>query len=879
MATPATLQKVTNDVRELRTGYVRMLARFDDLEAAAGTPGQNGIDGAPGAAGPPGPSVGAGYVVRVTDYPVVGDGVEDDTAAIQSAINAMKLAKGGRGTLDFPLPAVKYRVTKALIFDGLTNIRITGLGSAIVFDSNNSAASSGGAIVNSSTPGYDGQVLAARGAFYIKNCSDVVIEDLVLEGNGTDTEMYSSNVGVAVYLGVNARRVRIRNVTQFYGYGLVLAQRTADNAIVEACYSYGSRGNSGLGDGGNFRDCTFELPTTASYDRVDSTHGSSHAIYQFSASGGHFGVYGCNFKNIRLDCVKVSGSASPLRGFITTGCKFVDCGYNADGTNSSGACVVFGADNTIDAVIRHHCLFSVTNNIFLDCQVLVVSLGAKNVLITANSHHRSKVPVAPSVALIQVGPYNGTAEPVEDVMITGNVFSSELQTDKLYAVSAVLLSGVGERIYGTNFRFIADASTNVMTSVQTADGVTPVAHGLLTGNGPLRVTSSVTHPGGLNSTGRFYAIKVTDQTFKLATTAQNALDGVAIDLSSAGTGSHFIGTMRASNARVFNNQVGHGVSNPVLVTGGFNAIVENNSMKGILGFVDTRSPRIVRNDVLDLNSETAAIRMTRVSWPLILNNLGSGTISNRFYKSQAETGNNRGDGVPVLFPLGGFQGRARAAHGRPELVIAYGSKWTAGDVLEIQNTKYTFGQAAPTGWGSTLGANPTTDFNELKALLNGPSGGGSGVSYLACSDYGDPWGVITEHLLVRWSVASSASKLFYATSDCASPLAGVVLPNNAGGAQPFLCYSRSEGADKVTIWSPAATIGKIPFLRAENEAAAIALHNAQPFLVSVNSTGEGGCCATLQITGMDASDAALTTAARNVDPAAPEVYSHFQWSF
>jgi len=76
----------------------------------------------------------------------------------------------------------------------------------------------------------------------------------------------------------------------------------------------------------------------------------------------------------------------------------------------------------------------------------------------------------------------------------------------------------------------------VVTSVDaTANTFTKASHGLLTGDGPVRLVGAAL-PGGTAEDTDYWVIKVDDNTFKLATGFVNSKNGVAIDLTSAGSG-------------------------------------------------------------------------------------------------------------------------------------------------------------------------------------------------------------------------------------------------------------------------------------------------------------------------------------------------------
>lgn len=73
----------------------------------------------------------------------------------------------------------------------------------------------------------------------------------------------------------------------------------------------------------------------------------------------------------------------------------------------------------------------------------------------------------------------------------------------------------------------------------TDDEITVVGHLAETGQ-KVQVDSSTTLPGGLSAATDYFIIVVDDDTVKLATSAANAEAGIAIDLTSQGTGDHII---------------------------------------------------------------------------------------------------------------------------------------------------------------------------------------------------------------------------------------------------------------------------------------------------------------------------------------------------
>ncbi|MCC6425638.1 MAG: hypothetical protein IT435_02335 [Phycisphaerales bacterium] len=80
--------------------------------------------------------------------------------------------------------------------------------------------------------------------------------------------------------------------------------------------------------------------------------------------------------------------------------------------------------------------------------------------------------------------------------------------------------------------FTADNTTNVFTSS---------SHGLLTGKGPVVVSNSGgALPTGLAAATFYWPIRIDANTFKLATTRENAARGTAVDISTNGTGTNSV---------------------------------------------------------------------------------------------------------------------------------------------------------------------------------------------------------------------------------------------------------------------------------------------------------------------------------------------------
>lgn len=88
---------------------------------------------------------------------------------------------------------------------------------------------------------------------------------------------------------------------------------------------------------------------------------------------------------------------------------------------------------------------------------------------------------------------------------------------------------------GQSDTFTADDTTDICTWSSTAN----IPSNILTGT-RVRLTTTTTLPGGLATATDYYVIKISDTTFKLATSYANAIASTAIDITTTGTGTHTV---------------------------------------------------------------------------------------------------------------------------------------------------------------------------------------------------------------------------------------------------------------------------------------------------------------------------------------------------
>lgn len=103
------------------------------------------------------------------------------------------------------------------------------------------------------------------------------------------------------------------------------------------------------------------------------------------------------------------------------------------------------------------------------------------------------------------------------------------------------LSAAGDASITDVLLFGAFPETGVIADTTfTASGatLTDATHGLVTGDGPVRVSSSGTLPAGLTAGTDYWLIYLSANTYSLATSRANAFAGTAVTTTDAGTGTH-----------------------------------------------------------------------------------------------------------------------------------------------------------------------------------------------------------------------------------------------------------------------------------------------------------------------------------------------------
>lgn len=194
--------------------------------------------------------------------------------------------------------------------------------------------------------------------------------------------------------------------------------------------------------------------------------------------------------------------------------------------------------------------------------------------------------------------------------------------------------------------FTADAGTDVCT---TPSGIVPFTDTAVT------LTTTGTLPAGLATSTIYFIIKVSANTFKLATTIANAEAGTAINITDAGTGTHTVATvnpgtirsqvrdqrtntlfMHDSNGRVWYNSSG----TARLLNGNTLTSSSGKGLAILANSGDTATYLLVfRNAVIDIINVYGTSNIETPVWSSAWQNLNSGSgSSNSHYAIMGQDG-------------------------------------------------------------------------------------------------------------------------------------------------------------------------------------------------------------------------------------------------
>lgn len=572
-----------------------------------------------------------------------------------------------------------------------------------------------------------------------------------------------------------------------------------------------------------------------------SVTGSSHAFYIFSGNNGwsgrsHIQFNGVKFFGNRTCCIKISGSATPVRDIVVRGCQAFEC----------CSFVTFGAD---DAQI--HSGLTIDNNLTVDCgQIhrrgqfsteLIWILGSRGIQITDNTFHWTRESVAhqfgstAGIYMVHAQRYvAGSSQPVEDILIDGNKFTYDAEgvaEGGNICDNAVRVQQVGRRAkYGSgtvtksgNIMTLTSPGANFLDSTDVDDKIKNVNSAISGNNGTFTVQT------------------VPDPTHLTYTNAIGTGGGSAI-------GQYRMDKRDGQNAgmvMISRNQIAVGGTGVYCTASVVPSIIENQFFYLITDvYLDQNvNPIVNRNQSVCASNNTgggggvkARVVCTPLNaWPAIWDNwVGTdptGAAHTRAWNVSTDGTNN------VDHPLLGRVGRLLPTFGQEEVVFAYGANLVDGDTITINNngvnSTFTYKTTAP-------GANEFNDQASLMALL-------SALTNLVATDYGTGYAggdVATGHVRVRRTVVSTTDGNLSFTTSTLSTGALALLYNDAGNNS----NSKSRGSasagpipDKAVVWSPmCSTMGFAAIAPANTDARAI-LQAGGPAMPVKNANDSGSC--------------------------------------
>jgi hypothetical protein len=705
-------------------------------------------------------------------------------SAFNAAVVAATAAGGGEVFIDHNT----YYLSKYVLASAAHNVTFKGDGGAIlVYPSDD---------VTVVTDGTADLLQKARSAIYLLNSNNVRFEGVQFLGSAV-----SSDINVQLGGGVYARGctdLKMDNCVNTYGRALLQQDATATDVgtRLTACTSYGARGSLTVGLDAVITGCRFELPTTSTYDRIDATHGSSHAIYLFAGRRNTI-IQGCTFKNIRTQGVKVSGSSLPIRLVSVIGCIFDDCGGGVE----------FGADDQQEhsglICTSNHFYNCGTNKVFWNENQAVRLLGVRSAIIDYNFFYytRDSLTIVSAISGISIARYTATSCPLESVSIRGNMFQALLTTTWAATTAYNIVTSLVHPVVKNGLHYAA-------TVAGTSGGSEPVWPTI---EGATVVDGSVT----------WICRGLGDATLPDLILTQ------AVFITDVGVGASTYG-----NAAIVGNQINNVGANGITAQRNVGLLIQGNTFTNVvtaIGLTENRLP-VIRGNILVPGSRTSAnaqIRLNGDSFPTIDGNTTAGRILGAPGQSWSIS-DAVGSAGAVDFPLLGTHGRCLPSNGRPEIVFAYGGGWVDGDSVIFNGTTWTYKTTSP-------GATQFNSMAGLIALIDA-------VANIGAADYGAGFAVpvVTNHIRIRWDVLLNTPNAFFLVIIATNPTAGVVLAEGTG-ANVLRSNARGDAAaaTRSVIWSPLAHVTANVNFNPDNAAAATLLAANAPYVTgrTINDSG------------------------------------------
>jgi hypothetical protein len=314
--------------------------------------------------------------VSVKDFGAVGDGIADDTVAIQAAINAVQTTSGG--SVYFPIG--NYKITSSLLITG-RNISLIGLPGAKPTLTNAITGSAADPLLKITTVGndviIDGLTFKGNGltgasgnghAISIINTTgsglqpqQVMIRDCVIinhTGTGKDeTNASIPSCGIFAYLGQLLHVSNCTIYTNAIGVRLYKEQKVYfTHTTVDNCT------NTGI-----YLDTCVDVALYGCVCQSSGAGGSTDGLIYFNFTE-RVGLYGCRMKNGYPFCVNM-GSTTNYNKQITF------CGTDIEQLDIAGGTTCARIGTSDENITFSDCTFVHVNTMTTGIGILVVQGG------------------------------------------------------------------------------------------------------------------------------------------------------------------------------------------------------------------------------------------------------------------------------------------------------------------------------------------------------------------------------------------------------------------------------------------------------------------------------------------------------------------------
>ncbi len=557
-----------------------------------------------------------------------------------------------------------------------------------------------------------------------------------------------------------------------------------------------------------------------SLDGYDSTgpsgaaFGSTHAIYVF-AGRSDIEVAHCTFEGIRKNCVKASGSATPIRQVTVHHNRATEC----------GALFTGGADDA-----QEHSEIHCDDNILTDCGigrpgwgegVAITFLGSKGATADRNKFYYRR----PSVSAVDgrastAGLFgilasryvNGKTQPIEDFSACDNRGVADRVNTRSNALLSALISvaNVGLTNYWGSAANSPSGTSNTAVTLTVSGGVVTLVDSAAAFsqdlvNAKIQIVAATTAANNVTAT----------VTSVLGTSTLTFANGAGVTEAFPTYGAYRIlrtAGARGAGCRLNRNFSDNAAATCLSSTSNVGPEMIGNAANG--GAVITEggsvTPVIHLNHMGAASSSVAGIQISSTtSWPIVYDNfITNGALASGALVAPQVPQATRGDmgvGVDsftrVDHPLLGKRGRVVPTGGRPEAVFSFGSVLVEGDTFSYDGAAITYTD------------NPSPTYPKFHAIADlVASFPHSGVS---AADYGAKFAtpVTTGHVRFYFTNPSTSAGVPYLdTINVLNPTALVFGRNATGGGEAYLS---GVGEEVVTsdvhlpIWSPLAGYGGV----------------------------------------------------------------------